>query len=66
LETFRDGLEFNLAYIPASFTMKEEGDFDTEYMKALFNVGYDAAKSGYSWEPRPPDMNEAPMMPELQ
>ena len=64
LETFRDGLEFNLAYIPESFTMKENDAFDTEYMKALFNVGYEAAKNGYPWEPRPPDMRELPMMPD--
>ena len=66
LETFRDGLEFNLAYIPASFTMAEQGAFDTEYMRALFNVAYEAAKNGYPWEPTPPDMHDVTMTPDVR
>ncbi len=61
LETIRDGLEFNLASIPASFTMKEDEPFNTEYMRALFNVGYEAAKNGYPWEPTPPNMKNLPI-----
>ena len=61
LETMRDGLEFYRASIPASFTMKEDEPFNTEYMRALFNVGYEAAKNGYPWEPTPPNMKNLPM-----
>jgi predicted acylesterase/phospholipase RssA len=64
LETFRDGLDFNLAYIPASFTTEEKGAFDTKYMRALFDVAYDAAKKGYPWEPTPPELRETPLVHE--
>ena len=39
----RDGLDFNLASIPASFNVPHKKDFETEYMRALFKVGYDMA-----------------------
>jgi predicted acylesterase/phospholipase RssA len=51
----RDGLDFNLAYIPASFNAPHEEEFDTRYMRALFNVGFDTAAKGYPWEKVPPD-----------
>ncbi len=51
----RDGLDFNLAYIPASFNAPHKKDFETEYMRALFQVGYDMAVNGYPWDKAPPD-----------
>jgi predicted acylesterase/phospholipase RssA len=51
----RDGLDFNLAFIPASFNLPHKKDFETEYMRALFKVGYDMAARGYPWEKAPPD-----------
>jgi hypothetical protein len=54
LEAERDGLDFNLAYIPASFNAPHKTPFDTDYMRALFNVGYDLAVKGYTWEKAPP------------
>jgi predicted acylesterase/phospholipase RssA len=51
----RDGLDFNLAYIPASFNAPHKKDFETDYMRALFKVGYDLAAKGYPWEKTPPD-----------
>jgi hypothetical protein len=38
--TERDGAEFRLASIPASFTVQSTKPFDPVYMKALFEVGY--------------------------
>ena len=35
-ETQRDGIDYNLAYIPKSFNAPHKEDFDTEYMKKLF------------------------------
>jgi predicted acylesterase/phospholipase RssA len=52
----RDGLEFNLAYIPASFNVPHKEEFDTDYMRALFKLGYEQALKGYPWEKRPPGM----------
>lgn len=54
LEAERDGLDFNLAYIPASFDAPHREDFDTEYMRALFQTAYDMAAKGYPWEKKPP------------
>ena len=36
LQTCRDGLDFNLAYIPSNSTAESEGSVDTEYMEKLF------------------------------
>ena len=55
LLTMRDGLEFNLAYIPDDFDFKAKEEFDPVYMKALFDRGYEMAKSGYPWKKAPPD-----------
>ena len=51
----RDGLDFNLAYIPSHFNAPHKEEFDTEYMRALFALGYDMAAGGYPWEKVPPD-----------
>jgi predicted acylesterase/phospholipase RssA len=50
----RDGIDFNLAYIPPTFKVKHTKDFDTEYMRQLFNLGYSMAVKGYPWQKEPP------------
>lgn len=50
----RDGVDYRLAYIPTTFDAVSAETFDREYMKALFQVGYDLARKGYNWEPSPP------------
>ena len=52
----RDRVDFNLAYIPASFNAPHPQEFDTDYMRALFKVGYDLAAQGQPWVKRPPGM----------
>ncbi len=54
LTTQTDGVDFNLAYIPASFDHPHREEFDTEYMRALFQTGYALAAKGYPWEKTPP------------
>jgi predicted acylesterase/phospholipase RssA len=54
LNAQRDSVDYNLAYIPPTFKLKAKEAFDPEYMKALFEVGYEAAKSGYRWHKTPP------------
>jgi len=61
LQTCRDGLEFNLAYIPADFTQRSDGEFDRAYMQALFDLAYERSKAGYDWEKMPPELEEAPI-----
>jgi hypothetical protein len=36
----RDGVDYNLAYIPADFNMQSKSAFDKAYMNALFKLGY--------------------------
>ncbi|HEY7549571.1 MAG TPA: patatin family protein, partial [Hyphomicrobiaceae bacterium] len=53
--TQRDGAEFRLASIPASFTAQSTQSFDPAYMKALFEVGYRLGLGGKAWVTAPPD-----------
>jgi len=50
----RDGLDFNLAYIPKTFNEPRREDFDMQYMRKLFDAGYEMALNGYPWEKAPP------------
>ena len=52
--TQRDGIDFNLAYIPPTFKTPHTKDFDTVYMRALYDLGYDMAEKGYAWVKKPP------------
>ena len=61
MQTCRDGLDFNLAYIPAEFTKESSEEFDTEYMTELFDLAYKRGKEGYDWEKMPPELEEAPI-----
>jgi len=50
----RDKVDFNLAYIPASFDVPLPEPFDQHYMVELFKLGYEQAKAGYKWQKAPP------------
>lgn len=52
----RDGLDYNLAYIPDTFKEKPIELFDPPYMQKLFDLGFQQAKAGYAWEKTPPGM----------
>lgn len=56
LTTQRDGVDFNLAYIPDSFSAPHKEEFDTEFMRQLYAVGYDMAAKGYPWQKTPPGL----------
>ncbi len=51
----RDGVDFNLAYIPQTFDVKLNEPFDQVYMKALFELGYEKGRKGYDWAKVPPN-----------
>ncbi|HEY5724199.1 MAG TPA: patatin-like phospholipase family protein [Allosphingosinicella sp.] len=55
----RDGLDYNLAYIPPSFTTVAKAPFDTGYMRSLYALGRDLAVKGYGWSKMPPGYDEA-------
>jgi hypothetical protein len=50
----RDGLDYHLAHIPQKFEHDRTEQFDPEYMKALFDLGFEMAENGYPWEKVPP------------
>jgi predicted acylesterase/phospholipase RssA len=52
--TERDGVDFNLAYIPASFDVPLTEPFEQHYMDELFELGYELGRAGYPWENVPP------------
>ena len=52
--TQRDGIDFNLAYIPPTFKTPHARDFDTVYMRALYDLGYSLAEKDYAWTKKPP------------
>src|SRR5499427_2721784 len=55
--TQRDGFDFNLAYIDLDFQYQDKkGDFDTLYMRALFDYGYRLGRQGYPWKKTPPGL----------
>ena len=57
LTTQRDGLDFNLAYVGPDFEFEnKKEDFDTAFMKALFDYGHDLGRLGYAWKKTPPGL----------
>jgi len=54
LTALKDGLDYNLAYIPPSFNVPKKEDFDTAFMRQLFDLGYSMAVKGYPWQKTPP------------
>jgi predicted acylesterase/phospholipase RssA len=50
----RDGVDFNLTFIPSSFNFPHKEEFDNEYMRKLYAVGYDQALTGVPWAKTPP------------
>ena len=59
LETRRDGVDYNLAFIGPEFDTPGGGDFDPVYMGALFDYGYALGSAGYPWHKSPPGFEGA-------
>jgi hypothetical protein len=57
--TQRDGIDFNLAYIPRTFTHPHPEDFDKAYMQDLFATGRSMGQAGYPWQKFPPGYERA-------
>ena len=56
--TQRDGIDYNLAFIPKDFNAPHPKDFDSGYMNALFNCAYTLAEKGYTWQDHPPGLED--------
>jgi hypothetical protein len=50
----RSGIPFNVASIPPNFSAPSRGAFDPDYMRALFQAGYDQGKSATPFAAAPP------------
>ena len=50
------GADFNLTFVPDSFTLKAAEAFDRRYQAALFAEGIRMSESGRVWVKRPPDV----------
>ncbi len=59
----RSGVGFNVAGIPASFNVKSRGTFDPDYMRALFQAGYDLGQSATPFAAVPPPDPGRPASP---
>ncbi|RJF94281.1 patatin family protein [Sphingomonas cavernae] len=56
--TRRDGIDYNLAFIPPTFNVPHREEFDTNYMQHLFATGRQMAVAGYRWQKFPPGYSE--------
>lgn len=54
----RSGIGFAVATIPSDFDVPSRGAFDPEYMKALYDVGFDQGKSPNPFSHEPPDISK--------
>jgi|JRYD01.1.fsa_nt_gb predicted acylesterase/phospholipase RssA len=55
----RDGVDYNLAYIPSDFDAVAKSGFDKTYMNSLFKRGYELGRAGYPWHKVPPGFEPA-------
>ena len=49
LDCQRDGIDYNLVYIPKAFELKPNEEVDPVYMGKLFDLGYQLAGDGFQW-----------------
>jgi hypothetical protein len=54
-QAVRDGVDFNLASIPADFQDKGKGEFDQAHMRKLYDLGYQKGQGPGAWSKTPPD-----------
>jgi hypothetical protein len=57
----RDGIDYNVAWIPSSFTEKLGSPFDPVYMKKLYDVGRAEMLAGSAWSKLPPGFDPTPI-----
>jgi hypothetical protein len=54
--TQKDGVDYNLAFIGPDFKEPHKEEFDTEYMRKLYDYGFGLAVKGYPWRKAPPGL----------
>ena len=58
-----DNVDFNLAYIGPDFEQPHPEEFDTAYMRALYDYAYGLSSNGSAWHKAPPEETVAPPSP---
>jgi hypothetical protein len=53
----KNGMDYNLAYIPGDFHDTSTQAFDPVYMTKLYDLGFRLARAGYPWRKTPPRMD---------
>jgi hypothetical protein len=61
LLTQRDGIDYNVTWIPESFSERPSEPFERGYMNRLFQVGRAAIANGAAWSKYPPGFNPVPL-----
>jgi predicted acylesterase/phospholipase RssA len=60
----RDHIDYNVAYVPESFSERLREPFDQEYMRKLYEVGRETMLHGSPWSKFPPGYNPTPLSPQ--
>lgn len=60
VNALRDGIDYNLAFIPADFDLEPEEEFDPVFMSALFEHGRQWMLNGAPWQKTPPGYEVVP------
>jgi len=50
----RDDVDFNLGFIPSTFRANHKEEFDNDYMRELYDIGYSMMIKGFPWMKAPP------------
>ncbi|MDJ0950281.1 MAG: patatin-like phospholipase family protein [Alphaproteobacteria bacterium] len=61
LEAKEADMDFNYVAIPDDFVWRSDKEFDTAEMNRLYQIGYDMAKAGYTWQKLPPRFDQSPL-----
>jgi hypothetical protein len=59
--TRRNHMGFNLTYVDKDLPVSKELGFDTAYMRALYQYGFDKSRSGKFWATAPPIDDRRPL-----
>jgi Patatin-like phospholipase len=64
----RSDIDFNVASIPSTFSAPSRGPFDPNYMKALYQVGFDqgSGATAFAVQPPPPPSGPVPQVSHIQ
>ena len=54
-----EGIDYNLAAVPVTFSAPRKAPFDHAYMTALYAQGLSLGRNGYRWSKRPPGLPAA-------